>query len=266
MHDTKTYMTSPIGVPVILSVVLHLAILIVSFSGLSSVHRNPVHVLLVDDPSVKPQRTREHVAAPTAGLTPFRKESAVRPATRNEERLKGSDTNAEPLIAQPMANAAREEAQEVTRDIVPSSHHGEIASVGKEGAKSSGISVSPGGTSSSAAVGGGPGGRVGASKGSSLPLEGAFGTPGGPSFIHQEKPSYPFVARKLGKEGRVLLRLTIDEKGRLTDIEVIERAGYGFTEAAIEAVKRSVFSPAQRDGRPTTSKALLPVRFVLRDG
>ncbi len=91
-----------------------------------------------------------------------------------------------------------------------------------------------------------------------------FGSSIGPRFIHREVPVYPLIARRLGKEGRVLLRLTIDEKGILLDIEVVEGAGFGLTQAAIDAVKKSTFEPAKRDGRPVLSKALLPVKFTLR--
>lgn len=91
-----------------------------------------------------------------------------------------------------------------------------------------------------------------------------FGSPNAPAFLHREMPVYPLIARRLGKEGRILLRLTIDEKGKLLNIEVIEGAAYGFTEAAIEAVKKSTFKPAMQDGKPVMSKALLPIRFSLR--
>jgi protein TonB len=95
-------------------------------------------------------------------------------------------------------------------------------------------------------------------------LDVEFGSTNAPQFLHREMPVYPFMARRLGKEGRVLLRLTIDENGRLLNIEVVEMAGFGFTEAAVEAVKKSTFLPAMQDGRPVISKALLPIRFSLR--
>lgn len=91
-----------------------------------------------------------------------------------------------------------------------------------------------------------------------------FGSQNAPGFLHREMPVYPIMARRLGKEGRVLLRLTIDEKGNLLNIEVLEKAGYGFTEAALEAVKRSTFTPAKIGGKAVMSKALLSVRFTLR--
>ena len=72
------------------------------------------------------------------------------------------------------------------------------------------------------------------------------------------------MAKKLGKQGKVVLRLFINEKGRLLNVEVVEPAGYGFTESAVEAVKMSTFSPARENGVGTASKALLSIRFVLK--
>jgi len=103
-----------------------------------------------------------------------------------------------------------------------------------------------------------------ASTGHSEPRDWEFGTATGPKFLHREMPVYPLMARKLGKEGVVVLRLTIDHRGNLLDVEVTQKAGYGFTEAAIEAVKRSTFLPAKRDGQPIVSRAILPIRFMLR--
>lgn len=93
----------------------------------------------------------------------------------------------------------------------------------------------------------------------------SLGDEGAPRFIHREMPMYPFLARKLGKDGKVVLRLTLDEKGAQKDIEIIEKAGFGFTEAAVQAIKKSILSPAQKDGKPIVSRVLIPVKFVLRD-
>jgi protein TonB len=91
-----------------------------------------------------------------------------------------------------------------------------------------------------------------------------FGSAEGPKFLRRELPVYPFLARRLGKEGRVVLRLTIDKNGKLLNIQAVENSDYGFTEAAIEAVKKSLFLPAKKDGKPIASRAILPVRFKLR--
>lgn len=95
-------------------------------------------------------------------------------------------------------------------------------------------------------------------------IDAEFGSTYGPKFLYREIPVYPPIARRLGKEGRVVLRLTLNEKGELINVEVIEGAPYGFTESAVEAVKKSKFSPATKNGKPVACRAILPVRFVLK--
>lgn len=95
------------------------------------------------------------------------------------------------------------------------------------------------------------------------PAEVRFGSADGPDFLKKALPKYPRVARKMGKEGTVLLRVTIDERGLPVEVEILNRAGSGFDEEAVQAVRNSVFTPARKDGRPIACRALLPVRFAL---
>lgn len=97
------------------------------------------------------------------------------------------------------------------------------------------------------------------------PREVSMGVSGAPRFIRRVEPVYPPIARRLGKEGEVVLRLFLDEGGLLERIEVVRKGNFGFTEAAVDAMRRSVFAPASRDGRPEASLVLVPVRFVLRE-
>jgi protein TonB len=103
----------------------------------------------------------------------------------------------------------------------------------------------------------------GASGGSGV-IERSFGSPDGPSFLHKILPTYPALAKKLEKEGTVLLRVTIDEGGRPVLVEVLTKAGFGFDEEAVKAVQGSTFVPAKKEGKTLACKALLPIRFVLR--
>ena len=96
------------------------------------------------------------------------------------------------------------------------------------------------------------------------PSEIAFGSPNGPNFLTKVMPAYPVLARRLEKEGTVLLRVTIDERGCPVEIEVLRKAGFGFDEEAVKAVKDSTFTPAKLAGKPLACKALLPIRFVLK--
>jgi len=107
-------------------------------------------------------------------------------------------------------------------------------------------------------------GSYSAPSGTSSVMETEFGASSAPAFLKRQMPAYPTMAKKLGKQGKVVLRLFINEKGRLLNVEVVEPAGYGFTESAVEAVKMSTFSPARENGVGTASKALLSIRFVLK--
>jgi protein TonB len=92
----------------------------------------------------------------------------------------------------------------------------------------------------------------------------AFGGSGGPGFLRRVLPRYPRLAREMGREGTVVLSLTIDANGILQDAEVMESAGFGFDEEALRALQASSFKAAVRNGKPVASRALLPVRFMLR--
>jgi periplasmic protein TonB len=97
------------------------------------------------------------------------------------------------------------------------------------------------------------------------PFETRFGSPNGPRFLRREIPNYPHQARQMAKEGTVVLHITIDEAGRPVEIDLVKKAGCGFDEEAIKAVKNSTFAPARREGKPITCKAVLPIRFVLKN-
>lgn len=109
--------------------------------------------------------------------------------------------------------------------------------------------------------GSGSGASIGSGQGA--PLHTSFGAMNAPSFIHRAMPVYPPLARRRGKEGRVVLTLLIDQNGMLQEIDITEPAGYGLTEAAIAAVKNSTFAPARVNGQKVASRAILPIRFKL---
>ncbi|WP_028325681.1 energy transducer TonB [Desulfatirhabdium butyrativorans] len=98
------------------------------------------------------------------------------------------------------------------------------------------------------------------------PIESKIGAIGGPQFVHRSLPQYPRIARRMGVEGTVILRLAIDASGNLTSAEVVQSAGHGFDEEALRAVRQSRFAPAVRQGRPIPCLALLQIRFQLNTG
>jgi len=117
-------------------------------------------------------------------------------------------------------------------------------------------------SSISDSVSGGQGGGHGA--GRCGPVEARFGDADGPRFIQRVMPKYPELARRRGREGLVVLRLVIGPGGDLRDAQVVEGGGHGFDEAALAAVRASVYAPATRGGRGMECAALLPIRFALK--
>lgn len=93
----------------------------------------------------------------------------------------------------------------------------------------------------------------------------AFGSAEGPSFRRQARLVYPEEARRQGREGKVILRLRIDARGRLVDARVVKAAGHGFDEAALRAITASSYRPAERNGRTVECVAVLAVRFHLKE-
>ncbi|ABK18420.1 energy transducer TonB [Syntrophobacter fumaroxidans] len=105
---------------------------------------------------------------------------------------------------------------------------------------------------------------VGAGNSSSEgPIDAPLGSANGPRFVTKVMPKYPHRARELGMEGTVVLRVTIDTRGMPVRVESVRKAGFGFEEEAIRAIRSSIFSPARIGGRLVACRVLVPVRFQL---
>ncbi|MGE4441041.1 MAG: TonB family protein [Desulfomicrobium sp.] len=91
-----------------------------------------------------------------------------------------------------------------------------------------------------------------------------FNSPGGPGIVRMARPRYPREARRLGKEGVVVLKLSLDATGAVHEVEVLRGVGFGMEEASREAVFLSRFRPATFKGRPVACQAILPIHFKLR--
>ncbi|MBC2732377.1 energy transducer TonB [Thiobacillus sp.] len=77
-------------------------------------------------------------------------------------------------------------------------------------------------------------------------------------------PSYPAISRRLGEEGKVVLRVELDETGRVDRTTIKTSSGYArIDEAALAAVKRWRCRPASRDGAAVRAVATQPFNFVL---
>lgn len=84
-----------------------------------------------------------------------------------------------------------------------------------------------------------------------------------PKVKNSMKPEYPNEAKKAGKEGKVLLQATINVVGIPEDITALTELGFGLENAAIEALKNTVFYPATSNGKPVSLKVRIPYDFKL---
>jgi TonB family protein len=69
-----------------------------------------------------------------------------------------------------------------------------------------------------------------------------------PRIVYFHEAVYPEEARKQRIAADIPLKLVIQVDGSVGTVEVLEPAGHGLDEAAVEAAKRFVFTPAQRNG------------------
>lgn len=84
------------------------------------------------------------------------------------------------------------------------------------------------------------------------------------SYRETPRPHYPESARREGKEGRVLLRVLIDEEGRTKAVEVNASSGHDMLDhAATEAIKKWRFVPARAGGKPVETWVKVPIDFQL---
>jgi TonB family protein len=84
-----------------------------------------------------------------------------------------------------------------------------------------------------------------------------------PQLLESVEAAYPEPAKAARLEGTVVLRLSIDAEGRVTQAEVTQSAGNGFDEAAREAALRFRFQPAKRNGESIAARILFPYEFRL---
>jgi TonB family protein len=86
------------------------------------------------------------------------------------------------------------------------------------------------------------------------------------SYVYNPKPHYPEKAREEGREGTVILRVLVDEEGKVRSVEVNRSSGFeAFNRAAVDTVRRWRFSPARYGERRVESWVRIPVVFRLAD-
>ena len=83
-----------------------------------------------------------------------------------------------------------------------------------------------------------------------------------PVPVRTVAPDYPADLRASGTSGLVVLSCEVDDRGVVTGAKVNKTTNEGFNQAAMTAVEKWKFRPAQKDGKPIAMRISLPVKFT----
>ena len=86
------------------------------------------------------------------------------------------------------------------------------------------------------------------------------------AYLNNPRPAYPPMARRLGLEGLVVLRVQVSAKGLPDQIVIAQTSGTQvLDEAALRAVQGWSFVPARLGDKPIAQGVEVPVRFQLKN-
>jgi periplasmic protein TonB len=83
-------------------------------------------------------------------------------------------------------------------------------------------------------------------------------------YLQAPQPEYPSMSRRMGEQGKVLLRILVNEKGRAEHIDIQRSSGFPrLDEAARAAASRALFKPYVEDGKAMAVYVVVPIGFQL---
>lgn len=84
------------------------------------------------------------------------------------------------------------------------------------------------------------------------------------AYLQNPQPPYPSMSRRLGEEGKVLLKVRVLPDGNPASVDVEKSSSFGrLDEAAKQAVARWRFVPAKRGDEPIEASVIVPIVFRL---
>lgn len=86
------------------------------------------------------------------------------------------------------------------------------------------------------------------------------------AYLDNPKPVYPPLARRMGEEGRVVLRVKVAADGLPQDVALQASSGSArLDNAALDTVRRWKFVPARLGDQAIAAAVLVPIVFSLKD-
>lgn len=84
------------------------------------------------------------------------------------------------------------------------------------------------------------------------------------AYLQNPKPNYPALSRRLGEEGKVLLRVRVTSEGLAATVDLEKSSNFERLDAAArQAVARWRFVPARRGEEAIEASVIVPVVFRL---
>ena len=84
------------------------------------------------------------------------------------------------------------------------------------------------------------------------------------AYLQNPEPSYPSLSRRLGEEGKVLLRVVVSPQGQPLAVDLERSSNFArLDDAALRAVARWRFVPARRGEQAIEAAVIVPVVFRL---
>lgn len=84
-------------------------------------------------------------------------------------------------------------------------------------------------------------------------------------YLNNPPPAYPALSRRTGEEGKVVLRVFVDEQGLPAQVQMRTSSGHArLDDVAMTTVRQWRFVPARRGDTPVSAWVLVPISFTLR--
>ena len=85
-------------------------------------------------------------------------------------------------------------------------------------------------------------------------------------YLNNPDPGYPRLSKRMGEQGKVLLRVRVSARGRADEVRVHRSSGHTrLDEAARKAVAGWRFVPAKQGDEAIASWVIVPIEFKLKD-
>ena len=86
------------------------------------------------------------------------------------------------------------------------------------------------------------------------------------AYLHNPRPLYPPLSRRLGEEGKVLLRVRVSREGLAAAVDLEKSSNFErLDDAARAVVSRWRFVPARRGDEAIEATVIVPIVFRLDD-